>query len=137
MVLWVGEIKNLGIFNLSDCFNSIGQLTSLDAEIRQSINRGIRLGQIDMTTGFKIRAGIDEHYISRIYVGLKGTFSLSNKDYNLSIKKVYTQVTGGPFQVHMVFDGKIIEDIRRGQTLQIRLAVQNLSNGQRWFTNSR
>ena len=60
-----------------------GQLTSLDAEIGQSINRGVRLGQIDMTTGFKIRADIDEHYISRIYVGLKGTFSLAGKDFNL------------------------------------------------------
>jgi HlyD family secretion protein len=102
-----------------------GQLTSLDAEIGQSINRGIRLGQIDITTGFKIRADIDEHYISRIYTGLKGTFSLSGKDYNLSIKKVYTQVTGGRFQVDMVFDGKVPEGIRRGQTLQIRLALSD------------
>lgn len=102
-----------------------GQLTSLDAEIGQSINRGIRLGQIDMTTGFKVRADIDEHYISRIYIGLKGTFSLSGKEYNLSIKKVYTQVTAGRFQVDMVFEGKMPEGIRRGQTLQIRLALSD------------
>ncbi len=102
-----------------------GQLTSLDAEIGQSINRGIRLGQIDMTTGFKVRADIDEHYISRIYPGLKGTFSLAGKDFNLSIKKVYTQVTGGRFQVDMVFEGKVPEGIRRGQTLQIRLALSD------------
>jgi HlyD family secretion protein len=102
-----------------------GQLTSLDAEIGQSINRGIRLGQIDMTTGFKVRADIDEHYISRIYTGLKGTFSLAGKDFNLSIKKVYTQVTGGRFQVDMVFDGKVPEGVRRGQTLQIRLALSD------------
>lgn len=102
-----------------------GQLTSLDAEIGQSINRGTRLGQIDMTTGFKVRADIDEHYISRIYAGLKGTFSLAGKDYNLSIKKVYTQVTGGRFQVDMVFEGKVPEGIRRGQTLQIRLALSD------------
>ncbi len=102
-----------------------GQLTSLDAEIGQSINRGIRLGQIDMTTGFKVRADIDEHYISRIYPGLKGTFSLAGKDFNLSIKKVYTQVSGGRFQVDMVFEGKVPEGIRRGQTLQIRLALSD------------
>jgi HlyD family secretion protein len=102
-----------------------GQLTSLDAEIGQSINRGTRLGQIDMTTGFKVRADIDEHYISRIYVGLKGSFSLAGKDFSLSIKKVYTQVTGGRFQVDMVFDGKVPDGIRRGQTLQIRLALSD------------
>lgn len=102
-----------------------GQLTSLDAEIGQSINRGTRLGQIDVTTGFKVRADIDEHYISRIYVGLKGSFNFAGKEFSLLIKKVYTQVTGGRFQVDMVFDGKVPEGIRRGQTLQIRLALSD------------
>ena len=44
-----------------------GQLTSLDAEIGQNKNKGERLGQIDVLSGFKVRADIDEHYISRIY----------------------------------------------------------------------
>lgn len=102
-----------------------GQLTSLDAEIGQSIERGARLGQLDMTTGFKVRADIDEHYISRIYNGLKGTFSFANNDYSLIIKKVYTQVNAGRFQVDMMFEGKQIEGIRPGQTLQIRLALSD------------
>lgn len=102
-----------------------GQLTSLDAEIGQSISRGMRLGQIDMTTGFKVRADIDEHYISRIYVGLKGSFNLGGKEYSLVIKKVYTQVTNGRFQVDMGFENKMPEGIRRGQTLQIRLALSD------------
>ena len=49
-----------------------GQLTSLDAEIGQSKNKGERLGQIDVLSGFKVRVDIDEHYISRIYTGLLG-----------------------------------------------------------------
>ena len=49
-----------------------GQLTSLDAEIGQSKNKGERLGQIDVLSGFKVRVDIDEHYISRIYTGLIG-----------------------------------------------------------------
>ena len=102
-----------------------GQLTSLDAEIGQSINRGVRLGQIDITSGFKVRVDIDEHYISRIYTGLNGDFSLAGKDYKLTIKKVYTQVTNGRFQVDMAFVGKLPEGIRRGQTLQIRLALSD------------
>ena len=102
-----------------------GQLTSLDAEIGQSINRGVRLGQIDITSGFKVRVDIDEHYIARIYTGLNGEFSLAGKDYKLTIKKVYTQVTNGRFQVDMAFIGKLPEGIRRGQTLQIRLALSD------------
>ncbi len=102
-----------------------GQLTSFDAEIGQNKNPGERLGQIDVLSGFKVRADIDEHYISRIYPDLGGEFTLSGKSYKLHIKKVYTQVTNGRFQVDMEFTGKIPEGIRRGQTLQIRLALSD------------
>lgn len=100
-----------------------GQLTSLDAEIGQSINKGTRLGQVDVTTAYKVRVDIDEHYISRIYTGQTGTFTLNNKMYTLVIKKVFTQVTNGRFQVDMNFEGETPEGIRRGQNLQIRLAL--------------
>ncbi|MBL7738607.1 MAG: HlyD family efflux transporter periplasmic adaptor subunit [Chitinophagaceae bacterium] len=102
-----------------------GQLTSLDAEIGQSKNKGERLGQLDVLSGFKVRVDIDEHYISRIYTGLVGGFTFANKDYKLKIKKVYTQVTNGRFQVDMEFEGEVPQGIRRGQTLQIRLALSD------------
>lgn len=100
-----------------------GQLTSLDAEIGQSITKGTRLGQVDVTSGYKVRVDIDEHYISRIYNGQTGTFKLNNKTYILVIKKVFTQVTNGRFQVDMKFEGDAPEGIRRGQNLQIRVAL--------------
>jgi len=102
-----------------------GQLTSLDAEIGQSKNKGERLGQLDVLSGFKVRADIDEHYISRIITGLFGGFTFAGKDYKLVVKKVYTQVTGGRFQVDMEFVGEVPQGIRRGQTLQIRLAFSD------------
>lgn len=100
-----------------------GQLTSLDAEIGESKNKGERLGQIDVLSGFKVRVDIDEHYISRIYTGQRGSFTFNNKMYFLVIKKVYTQVTNGRFQVDMEFEDEVPEGIRRGQTLQIRVAL--------------
>jgi HlyD family secretion protein len=100
-----------------------GQLTSLDAEIGQNKNKGERLGQIDVLTGFKVRVDVDEHYISRIYSGLKGKFTFADSNYDLKIFKVYTQVTAGHFQVDMQFVGTVPKGIRRGQTLQILLAL--------------
>lgn len=102
-----------------------GQLTSLDAEIGQNKNKGERLGQIDITTGFKVRVDVDEHYLSRVFTDLKGQAQIAGKDYNLVIKKVYTQVTGGRFQVDMQFADSVPAGIRRGQTLQIRLALSD------------
>jgi HlyD family secretion protein len=102
-----------------------GQLTSLDAEIGQSKNKGERLGQIDILSGYKVRVDVDEHYITRIFNGLIGQLTLANKDYKLVIKKVYTQVTNGRFQVDMEFEGEVPTGIRRGQSLQIRLALSD------------
>lgn len=102
-----------------------GQLTSFDAEIGQNKNAGERLGQIDVLTGFKVRAEIDEHYINRIFPDLEGLFTISGKPYKLRIKKIYTQVTSGRFQVDMEFTGERPQSIRRGQTLQIRLALSD------------
>ena len=102
-----------------------GQLTSLDAEIGQSKNKGERLGQIDVLSGYKVRVDIDEHYISRIFLGLKGDFDFDNKNYVLVIKKIYTQVTNGRFQVDMEFVNEVPQGIRRGQTLQIGLALSD------------
>lgn len=102
-----------------------GQLTSLDAEIGQNKRQGERLGQIDVLDGFKVRVDIDEHYISRIFTGLSGSFEFADKTYKLKIYKVYTQVANGKFQVDMKFDGEVPKGIRRGQTLQIRLALSD------------
>jgi HlyD family secretion protein len=103
-----------------------GLLNSMDAEIGQIKNKGDQLGQIDVLTSYKVRADIDEHYLSRIYTGLRGDFQYADSTYNLEIKKVYTAVkTGGTFQVDMLFLGKSPKGIRRGQTLQIHLALSD------------
>lgn len=102
-----------------------GQLTSLDAERGQTKREGDRLGQIDVVSGFKVRVDVDEHYLSRIFTGLTGDFSFANKSYLLKITKVFTQVTNGRFQVDMLFVGDVPQGIRRGQTLQILLALSD------------
>jgi HlyD family secretion protein len=102
-----------------------GQLTSLDAEVGQSKNKGQTLGQLDVLSGYKVRVDVDEHYISRIFTGLTGTFDFAGKSYVLKIRKVYTQVSNGRFQVDMEFVGDVPQGIRRGQTLQIRIALSD------------
>jgi HlyD family secretion protein len=102
-----------------------GQITSLNAEIGESKARGQRIGQIDVLNGFKVRANIDEHYISRIFAGQKGEFTFSGKSYELRVKKVFTQVTNGQFQVDLEFTREVPAGIRRGQTLQVRLALSD------------
>lgn len=100
-----------------------GQLTSLDAELGQSIGKGTRLGQIDVLSGYKVRVDMDQFYISRIYAGQKGSFTMNDKEYTLVIKKVFSQVNNGKFQVDMIFENEVPEGIRRGQNLQIKVSL--------------
>ncbi len=104
-----------------------GQLTALDAEIGQNKREGERLGQIDVLSGFKVRVDVDEHYISRIFIGLMGEYTAGNKTYKLKITKVFTQVNNARFQVDMQFVGEVPQGIRRGQTLQILLSLSDES----------
>lgn len=99
-----------------------GRLSTVDVEVGESIAPGQNIGQIDDLNGFKVRATIDEHYISRIYAGLDGTFTFAGNDFDLEITKVYPEVNNGLFEVDMAFD-TIPNGIRRGQTLQIRLQL--------------
>lgn len=111
--------------DLTVCAPVAGQLTSLDAEIGQNKNKGERIGQIDVLSGFKVRVEIDEHYIPRIYAGLEGLYKQDDSSYTVVIKKVYTQVANGRFAVDMVFKDRMPENIRRGQSLQIRIALSD------------
>jgi HlyD family secretion protein len=104
-----------------------GQLTSLNAEIGQSINRGENLGRIDDVNSYKVRVQIDEHYLPRIRTGQGGEFTFANNTYRLIIEKVYVQVANGRFEVDMHFIDDIPKGIRRGQTVHLRLELGELT----------
>jgi HlyD family secretion protein len=100
-----------------------GQLSSIDVEVGSNINRGQNIGQIDDLNGFKMRVGIDEHYISRVFSGLKGSFEFNGKMHELGISRVYPEVKSGRFEVDMIFPKGTPEGIKRGQSSPIQLEL--------------
>ena len=100
-----------------------GQLSQLNAEIGQLMNRGRRIGQVDVLDAYKMRVGIDEFYITRITKGLKGTIEIDDEAYELTIRRVFPEVLEGQFEVDMDFVDATPQSIRRGQTEQIRLEL--------------
>ncbi len=106
-----------------------GLLSSLIAEVGESKPRGERLGQIDVEDQFKVRAAIDEHYIARIQAGQTGSFDFAGGTYDLVIRRVYPEVIEGQFEADMVFpEGMLPDGLRRGQTLQVRIALGELAD---------
>lgn len=100
-----------------------GLLSRVDVEIGASITAGQNIGQIDDLNGFKMRVEVDEHYISRIFPGLEGSFEFNGATTKLVVSKVYPEVRNGRFEVDMTFGGKIPDGIRRGQSVPVRLQL--------------
>lgn len=100
-----------------------GELASLNLEIGQMVNRGERLGRINILDSYKLRVEMDEHYISRVTQGLSGDFEFAGSRYDLVITRIYPEVQAGRFAVDMEFTDGIPDQIRIGQTFRIRLEL--------------
>jgi HlyD family secretion protein len=100
-----------------------GQLTSMTAEIGESKARGERLGQIDDVDRFKATALVNEFYLNRVRLGQEALLDLDGREFRLEISKVYPEVQASQFEIDLRFLGDPPRDIRRGQTLQLRLIL--------------
>lgn len=122
------EMLRINLENLYIKAPTDGQLSSFSAEIGETKSAGEHLGQIDMHDGYKMRANIDERYISRVYTGQEAEFDFAGNTYQLEVSKIYTDVTNGSFQVDLTFVGEEPEQVKRGQTLQLRLKFSSAAD---------
>lgn len=104
-----------------------GQLASLNLEEGQVINYGTRIGKVNILDRFKLKAEVDEHYISRIKKGLKATCQFPSGDIEATVSKIYAEVEDGKFTVDLDFDSNDFKALRIGQTSHIKLELGNAS----------
>ena len=100
-----------------------GQLSTIELNQGQSISTGERIGQVDILDDYKVRVNIDEFYLSRIVPGLQGQFTFDGIEHDLTISKVFPVISNGQFEVDMEFSAESPPNLRRGQTLRIRLEI--------------
>lgn len=100
-----------------------GQLGSLTVELGQNIASGQQIGQINILDNYKLVVNIDEHYIDRITPDLRGKVDHRGKNFDVYIRKVYPEVTGGQFRADIAIDGKLPGKLRVGQTYPIDLLL--------------
>jgi HlyD family secretion protein len=112
-----------------------GQLTSFNAEIGESKARGERLGQIDDVDRFKATALVNEFYLNRVRVGQRAELEVGGNTYELEVSKVYPEVQAAQFEVDLRFVGNAPADIRRGQTLQVRLVLGDTADSATLLAN--
>lgn len=100
-----------------------GELGLLDVVLGQSVSSGMKIGQINNLSSYKIEAQIDEHYVDRVMPGLEAQFERQDESYQAVIRKVYPEVRDGKFKADFKFDGTLPENIRTGQTYSLNLQL--------------
>jgi HlyD family secretion protein len=100
-----------------------GFLSNISADLGQNINRGQRIGQIDVLDEYKISVSVDQYYISRVEVGTPGRLELDGRNYDVFVKKIFPEVdvASNTFKVDMDFAGDVPPDLRRGQRLTVEM----------------
>jgi HlyD family secretion protein len=111
------------IENLNIKAPATGQLGTLNIEIGQQVNRGDRIGQLQILDKFKVVAQVDEHYIDRVRRDLAATFERQDKQFGVEVAKVYPEVRDGRFKIDFHFTGECPDNLRTGQTYHIRLEL--------------
>ncbi len=100
-----------------------GELATLNPEIGEVINYGTRIGTINILDSYKLRVDIDEHYVSRVSLGLTGEADFAGQKYIIQIVKLYPEVQNGRFAVDMIFTKDVPPQIKIGQTSRIKLEL--------------
>lgn len=109
--------------NLNIRASHSGQLGTLDVELGQNVGGGQQIGQLNILDDYKIVVKIDEHYIDRVETGLQGKVERQGKKYDVTLCKVYPEVTEGSFKADLKLEGEMPENIRVGQTYYINLQL--------------
>ena len=104
-----------------------GQLSGFAIQVGQSLQRGERIGQIDSSGRNKLVAGVDEFYLGKVELGRRAAIEWGGKTYQVKVTKISPQVQNGQFEVELQFAGAEPTDIQRGQTLQVRLTLDDTS----------
>jgi HlyD family secretion protein len=129
------SLARANLDNLSILAPRTGHLTSMNAEIGESKTRGERLGQIDDIDHFKTSALVNEFYLNRVRVSQQAQLDVGGKNYDLEVSKIYPEVQAAQFRIDLRFTDNTPPDIRRGQTLQMRLVLGDTTERAVLLTN--
>lgn len=102
-----------------------GVLSQIQVELGQTVSPGARIAQIDVMDDLKITTQIAEQYSARVSPGQSAVFVMNGTSYSAEVIKVYPEIINGHFSVDLKFVGEVPSSIRRGQTLQLKLALGN------------
>lgn len=100
-----------------------GRLSSFNISLGQNLTSGESIGKIDLMGGYKLIAKVDEYYINKLTVGIKGTLDNNGKEYEVIISKILPEVKDGQFSIELNFIDAKIENLKIGMTFGVKLKL--------------
>lgn len=100
-----------------------GRLSSFNISLGQNLTSGESIGKIDLMGGYKLIAKVDEYYINKLQVGIKGSLESNAKQYEVIISKILPEVKDGQFSVELNFIDAKIENLKIGMTFGVKLKL--------------
>lgn len=101
-----------------------GRLSSFSLSLGQNLTSGESIGKIDLMDGYKLVAKVDEYYINKLQLGIKGTLDNNGKSDNVIVTKVLPEVKDGQFSVELNFaDTEKPNNLKIGMTFGVKLKL--------------
>jgi HlyD family secretion protein len=100
-----------------------GRLSAFDLKRGENRNRGDRLGEIALDTGFRVTASIDEYYLGRVRAGQRAEVDVKGRPAGLVVTRLYPQVKDGAFVADLEFDPRQPAGLIAGEAVRGRLSL--------------
>lgn len=100
-----------------------GRLSSFNISLGQNLTSGESIGKIDLMGGYKLIAKVDEYYINKLQMGIKGSLDNNGKEYEVIVAKILPEVKDGQFSVELNFIDVKPENLKIGMTFGVKLKL--------------
>ena len=100
-----------------------GRLSSFNISLGQNLTSGESIGKIDLMDGYKLVAKVDEYYINKLQVGIKGTLESNDKTYDIIVTKILPEVKDGQFSAELGFVDEKPINLKIGMTFGVKLKL--------------
>jgi len=100
-----------------------GRISALTLQPGQVLAPGARVGQVDVSGSFKVRAYVNEFYLNRLRTGQAATAMVDGQSYALTVSKIYPTIANRQFEIDLLFNAARPDILRRGQNIRARISM--------------
>ncbi|MGV0751296.1 efflux RND transporter periplasmic adaptor subunit [Empedobacter brevis] len=100
-----------------------GRLSSFEANLGQSLEAGKSIGKVDILSGYKLVAMVDEYYLDRIQENQYGQIEMKGKTIKVKVTKISPEIKNGKFKAELEFIDQLPENLQEGLSVGVKLIL--------------